>query len=202
MQTKIIINIENETDNDALAISLKGQEGFSNNPYFLLPPVLVAAWLLIILDFKEKLTVAKYGSPAETIAKNIARIVLNNTYRLNAIYANMIADGDKVICESSKLPIYDPIMHKTPLDQEAKDLKVSGSIVVISRLKPKNMIARFIQITQTPQDETSWKNAAITKKQKVILHDLPTDLRTYVRVALITNPTDIAFGNVFSVLVT
>ena len=202
MITKVIINIENETDSNALVISLKGQEGFNNNPYFILPPILAAAWLVIILDFKDKLTKAKYGKSADTIAKNIARLVLNDTYRLNAIYANMIANGDKVICESSKLPIYDPIMHKTPLDQEARDLKASGSIAVYSRLKPKDLIARFIQITQTPQDETSWENAAIIKKQKVILHDLPTDLRTYVRIALMTNPTEFAFGNVFSILVT
>ncbi len=202
MKTKVIINIENETDSDALTISLKGQGGFSNNQNFPLPPILAAAWLLIILDFKEKLTKAKYGSPVDTIAKNLARLVLNDTYRLNAMYANMIADGDKVICESSKLPIYDPIMHKTPLDQEARDLKFTGSIVVISRLKPKDLMARLIQITQTPMNETSWQNAAITNKQKVILGGLPTDLRTYVRIALMTNPTDFTFGNVFSVLVT
>ncbi len=201
MRTKVVTNIQNESDNDALAISYKGQGGLALNETFPLPPVLPAAWLLIINDFKTKCTAAEYGNAADIIAKNVARDLVNDAFRLDGIYVNLIANGDKVKCESSKFPIYDPAKHSVLPNQEAKNLKATGDITVYSRLMPEKLIVRLIQTTQTPSVESSWKLVAATKKQSVTLHNCPVDSRTYVRIALVTESTEISFGGIFSVLV-
>ncbi len=120
---------------------------------------------------------------------------------MNGTYVNMMANGDKLKCESSKFPIYDPVKHSVLPNQEAKNLKVSGDITVYSRLMPEKLIVRLIQTTQTPSVESSWKLVAATKKQSVALHNYPVDSRTYVRIALVTDPTDISFGAIFSLMV-
>ncbi|MEI8202390.1 MAG: hypothetical protein WCH34_05225 [Bacteroidota bacterium] len=203
MNAKVIIDIKNETDSNAISLSNTAHEGLTNNSYFINLPILLATWKSHIDDLVNKIALAKYGDDEDIINKNKARDLVNSDWKQIAQNVNSVSNGDKVKAESSKMPIWEPKPKKKQKDEEAEDLEESGAIMVWSRTKPKGMISRLVEVTQTPDVASSWKLKAVTRRERVKIKNLPKDVRTYVRIAIVVDETVVDnYGDVFSVMVT
>ena len=202
MRTKVLTDITGESESDALTHSYNGYNGLFENLNFTLPIIPFPTWKEHIDNFRDSIGIAVYGGGPAIINKNNKREIVNNDYRLQANYVNLICNGDKAKAESSGFIIYDPKVHGALPSQEAKNMKESGKFMAYSRLMPEGLIARLFQTTQTPDVENSWKNRAVTKRQTVILSNNPVNTITYIRVALITVDVEIEFDEVFWVMVT
>ncbi|MEI8202392.1 MAG: hypothetical protein WCH34_05235 [Bacteroidota bacterium] len=202
-KTKVITDIKDESESNIVTLSRNAYEGTLNNDNFLNLPVPSATWKSHIDDLIAKIALAKYGDDEAIINKNIALELVCSDWSQNSQYVNSVCNGDKVKAESSKMPIWEPKPKKKQKDEEAEDLEESGAIMVWSRTKPKGMISRLVEVTQTPDVASSWKLKAVTRREKVKIENLPKDVRTYVRIAIVVDENIVDnYGDVFSVMVT
>jgi len=202
MNTKVKVDLTKETDAEALKKTIAGLAGMTGNAHYGDSPITIEQWKTDKDDFSAKLAKAFRGSSADKLAKTTAREILDSDYRAIGNYINSVSGGDKIIAESSKFQLCKEKETENPPDLEARNLSTSGSIVVISRAKPKGLIARLIQYSYTPDDASSYVLVSVTKKQRKELANLAVGKRIWIRVAVVVDEDSIQFSPAFSIIIT
>jgi hypothetical protein len=202
-KAKVVVDITKETDADAVVKTETVIEklGASASTYTD-PTVPVATMKTDKDDFVEKITKAQYGGTAETLAKNLAREIVNSNYRSNGNYVNSIAKGDKTKALLSGYELAKSRTKPKPEDFELVNQSEAGSIMVFCRQKPKGLIVKMLQFSTEPQNPESWKSGGVTRKIKKFIKNLPVGQRVWVRLAIVTNEDVIEYCDPISIIVT
>jgi hypothetical protein len=202
-KVKVIVDITHETDAEAIKKSdtvIEKLPGSSST--FPSPPVSIAAMTTEKVDFVEKMAKAQYGGVNETLAKKLAREIVNSNYRQNGNYVNMIANGDKSKAVSSGYELAKTRSKAIPEDFELENQKESGYILVYCRQKPKGYLIKMLQYSTDPGHESSWNSGGVTRKIKKVIKNLPVGQRVWVRLAIVVDEDIIEYCDPISIIVT
>jgi hypothetical protein len=201
--TKVNVNLSNETDNDAIVKTDTVIEKLTeNHTVFTNPIVALDEMKTGRDDFETKLIKAQNGGVDETLAKNIAREIVNSNYRINGNFVNSICDGNKTKALLSGYELAKPRTIVIPDDFELVNRSTEGTILVYCRQKPKGFIVKMLQYTYTPSDDSSWKSGGVTRKIKKVIKGLTSGSRVWVRLAVVTDEDIIAYCDPISIIVT
>jgi hypothetical protein len=201
-KTKVVVDITKETDADAVVKTETVIEklGASSTTYPS-PTVPVTTLETDKSDFVEKIAKAQHGGTAETLAKNLAREIINSNYRSDGNYVNSIAKGDKTKLLLSGYELAKTRTKPKPEDFELVNQSESGSIMVFCRQKPKGYIVKMLQFSSDPQLADSWKSGGVTRKIKKVIKNLPVGHRVWVRLAIVMNEDIVEYGDPISIIV-
>jgi hypothetical protein len=202
-KTKVIVDITKETDAEAIKKTEIVIENLGDaSAIFTNPPVSILTMTADKDDFIEKTAKAQYGGTNDTLAKNLAREIVNSNYSQDGKYVNLISNGDKAKATVSGYELAKTPSKSLPEDFALENLKTSGSILVFCRQKPKGYIVKMLQYSTDPQDTESWKSGGVTRKIKKVISNLTAGQRVWVRLAVVTDEDIIAYGDPISIIVT
>ncbi len=201
MKAKVVVNIENEPDAQASILTNNAIVGLTGNDNFVTPAILLATMKSDNDDFILAIAKAENNGKDEVLAKNLARTKVDDNFRTQGNYVNTTCKGDWTKAESSGFPLCQP---RTPGQKQqlgASNTNVAGKIMIFCYLKVTGLIARVIQITQTPEVENSWKLVGVSKLQKHFVSNLTRKSVYYIRLANVTDPNVIDFCEPFSIVI-
>ena len=152
-------------------------------------------------DLILKVGLAQYGGVEETLAKNIAREIVNSNYRVDGNYVNGVANGNK---EKALLSGYELAKTRTkPIPEDFELFNVTpGTILVYCRQKPKGLIVKMLQYSYDTSQPNGWNSGGVTRKVKKLIKNLTSGQRVWVRLAVVTDEDVIAYCDPISIIVT
>jgi hypothetical protein len=201
--TKVIINIERDSDAEAISKTemVLGKMG-KNTDTFPLPIVPLSQ----MNDDKENLIkksiAAQHGGVQKTLAKNKARKKVNENYSSNGNYVNSVTKGDMDKALLSGYVLKKPRTKSELSDFELKHIGKPGCILVICRKNPPGLIVKVLQYSYDPEQENSWQRGGYTRNAKKIIKNLVSGNRVWVRVAIIVEEDIEVFCDPISIVVT
>jgi hypothetical protein len=202
-KTKVVVSITKE--NDAVAISktetVIEKLGASSATYTS-PTVPIATMEADKVDFVEKIAKAQHGGVDETLAKNLAREIINSNYRSNGYYVNSVAKGDKNKALISGYELAKPRSKAQLEDFELENQKETGNILVYCRQSPDDLIVKMLQYSYDPQHPETWQSGGVTRKIKKVIKNLVPGQRVWVHLAIVTNEDIIEYSDPISIIVT
>lgn len=189
MKTKCIINFA-PYRNDALGPvgHIIHEEMSANATVFTDPPVSMATLLTQLNSYDQKLTAKIIGSPADTLAFNVQRAVVEDSLRLLGLYVNQIANGDPTIVMQSGFPFYttgrtvNTNPPAAPVAVRVEQGPTSGSMLV--RFKTdRNPSMNEVEVNLVdPINENDWTKSGTYQSGRVTLSGLPPGTLVWVRV--------------------
>ena len=201
-KTKVIVSIEKEIDSEAIVKSETVIDKMStNSSTFPHPSVDIAIMKSDKDDFVDKVFSAQHGGVDETLAKNIAREIVNSNYQSNGNYVNAIIKGDKTKALLSGYELVKPRSKPQPEDFELVNMTTSGSILVYCRQKPKGFIVKMLQYSYDSKSPDAWQSGGVTRKIKKVINNLTPGQRVWVRLAIVEDEDIIEYGDPISIIV-
>lgn len=202
-KAKVTVDLSNCSDADAISKTETAIEKLTENVAIYASPIVPVATMKSDKDdLVNKVAQAQYGGVDETLAKNLAREIVNSNYRVNGNYVNSVANGDKTKALASGYELVKPRTKPVLEDFELVNQKINGSILVYCRQKPHGLIVKILQYSYEPQLETSWKSGGVTRKIKKIIKNLESGRRVWVRLAVVVDEDVITYCDPISIIVT
>lgn len=158
-----------------------------NNSVYITPKPTMADLKTANDLLEQYITEASSRDHTKILKRNAQSLVVLDLLRVLVKYVNDIAKGDKYLVSLSG---YDVNEENEPLPVPAQPLlkrleKGSEENTVKAFIEPdKNAKIYKLEVTETPDDEKSWRSIAdTTNSKKLIARNVPKDKKLYYRIS-------------------
>ena len=202
-KAKVLVDITRDSDADAISKTETVIEKLGGSVVIYSSPIVPIATMETDKDdLINKVAKAQYGGVDETLAKNLAREIVNSNYRVDGNYVNSVANGNKDKALASGYELAKTRTKPVLEDFELQHQKTSGTILVYCRQKPHGLIVKMLQYSYEPNVPDSWKSGGVTRKIKKLIKNLTSGQRVWVKLAVVTDEDIIEYSDPISIIVT
>jgi hypothetical protein len=160
---KVVINLGHLNDSDLDTHSGTIVRDLTPNVAFVFTGGALTNYTTAQNDFHNKLQLIATNGPAAVTAKDLARVVLESSFRLVAMQVNTQANGDLIKLQSTGIPLVQTGTSQPmplPINFTVKQGDVSGTIelkVSKPRVADHGTIFAFTPLEDASADPNDWK---------------------------------------------